>query len=105
MTPDAALADLKLKLREIEDLNRAGAVLYWDQATHMPRGGAEARGRQLGLLSRLAHERLNDPSIGRLLDTLTPWAEAQGVDSDAAALVRVTRRDDDRATRVPAAFV
>jgi carboxypeptidase Taq len=105
MKTDTALADLKLKLREIEDLNRAGAVLYWDQATHMPRGGAEARGRQLGLLSRLAHERLTDPAIGRLLDALAPWAEAQGADSDAAALVRVTRRDYDRATRVPAAFV
>ena len=77
----------------------------WDQATYMPPGGAEARGRQLALLSRLGHERLVEPAIGRLLDALAPWADAQGADSDVAALVRVTRRDFDRATRVPSAFI
>ena len=105
MTREAELAALKQRLREISDLRGAEAVLGWDQATYMPPGGAEARGRQLALLSRLAHERLADPAIGRLLDSLAPWAEAQGADSDAAALVRVTRRDFDRATRVPSAFI
>jgi len=105
MTHEAQLAELKLRLREISDLRGAEAVLGWDQATYMPPGGAEARGRQLALLSRLGHERLVEPAIGRLLDALAPWAEAQGADSDAAALVRVTRRDFDRATRVPSAFI
>ena len=59
----------------------------------------------MALLSGLEHERMTDPAIGRLLDALTPWAEAQDTDSDAAALIRVTRRDYDRATRVPNAFV
>src|SRR4030095_11197075 len=72
---------------------------------HMPPGGAAARGRQLALLSGIEHERMTDPEIGRLLDALIPWAEAQGADSDAAALIRVTRRDYDRATRVPNAFI
>jgi len=105
MTRESELALLKQRLQEIDDLRGAGSVLGWDQATYMPPGGAESRGRQLALLSRLAHERLTDPGIGRLLDSLEPWAEAQGTDSDAAALVRVTKRDYDRATRVPAAFI
>jgi carboxypeptidase Taq len=105
MTHQAELVELKRRLREISDLRGAEAVLGWDQATYMPPGGAEARGRQLALLSRLGHERLVEPTIGRLLDSLAPWAEAQGADSDAAALVRVTRRDFDRATRVPSAFI
>ena len=71
----------------------------------MPPGGAEARSRQMALISRLGHERLADPGVVRLLDSLAPWAEAQGADSDAAALVRVTRRDYERATRVPSAFI
>ena len=49
------LADLKARLREVSDLRGASAVLDWDQATYMPQGGAEARGRQTALLSRLAH--------------------------------------------------
>jgi carboxypeptidase Taq len=105
MNHDAALAELKQRLQTISDLHGARAVLSWDQATHMPTGGAVARGRQLALLSGLAHERMTDPEIGRLLDASTPWAEAQAADSDGAALIRVTRRDYDRATRVPNAFI
>ena len=35
------------RLREIDDINMAVAVLGWDQTTYMPAGGGEARGRQL----------------------------------------------------------
>ena len=105
MNVDADFAELKQRLQAIEDLRCAEAVLHWDESTHMPEGGAEARGRQAALLNSLAHERLIHPAIGRLLDSVTPWAEAQGADSDAAALVRVTRRDHERAIRVPVAFM
>ena len=105
MTHEAKLADLKQRLQAVDDLQRAGAVLNWDQATYMPQGGAEARGRQLALLSGLAHERMTDPQIGGLLDALAPWADAQGAESNVAALIRVTRRDYERATRVPNRFV
>jgi carboxypeptidase Taq len=105
MTTDADFAELKHRLKTIEDLRDAEKVLVWDQATHMPPGGAQARGRLLALLSSLAHERLTDPAIGRLLDAVTPWAEAQGAESDEAALVRAARRDHERAARVPSAFV
>ena len=105
MNRDAELAALKSRLLEIDDLRGAASVLHWDQATYMPLGGAESRGRQLALLSRIAHDQQADPGIGHLLDTLEPWAETQGGDSDIAALVRVTRRDYERATRVPSTFI
>ena len=44
------LAELKARLREISDLRASGSVLNWDQATYMPQGGAEARGRQTAML-------------------------------------------------------
>ena len=105
MTVDTDFSELKQRLQAIEDLRCAERVLSWDQATYIPPGGVGARARQLALLSGLSHERMTDPAIGRLLDSISPWAEAQGSDSDAAALVRVVRRDYDRATRVPPAFV
>jgi len=105
MAVDADFAELKQRLRTIEDLRCAEQVLLWDQSTYMPEGGAEARGRQLALLSSMGHDRLTDPPIGKLLDSVTPWAEAQGTDSDEAALVRVTRRDYERAIRVPSSFM
>src|SRR6266568_5748543 len=72
---DADFSHLKQRLRTIEDLHDAEKVLVWDQATYMPPGGAEARGRQLGLLSTLAHERRIDPAISRLPDSATPRAD------------------------------
>jgi carboxypeptidase Taq len=99
------LAELRTRLAEVEDLTSVGAVLGWDQATYMPPGGAPARGRQSALLARLAHERLTDPAIGRLIDDLTPYAESLPYDSDDAALIRVARRNFERAVRVPAALL
>ena len=102
---EAKLAELKVRLAEIEDLYSAGAVLGWDQATYMPPGGAPARGRQTALLARLAHERSADPALGHLLDALTPYGESLPYDSDDAALIRVARRAFEKAVRVPPALV
>src|SRR5215467_113699 len=100
---DAVLADLKQRLAEIYDLNAAGSLLSWDEATYMPKGGAPARGRQSALLRRLAHERFVDPALGRLLDRLEPQAETLAPTD--TSLIRVVRRDYDRDIRVPADYV
>jgi carboxypeptidase Taq len=99
------LRELKTLLAEVNDLGSAGAVLSWDQSTYMPPGGGPARGRQLATLGRLAHEKFVDPAIGRLLDELCPYEESLPYDADDAALLRVTRRDYERALNVPSDFV
>ena len=99
------LAELKARLREIGDLRAAGAVLSWDQATYMPPGGADARGRQMAMLSRLAHERLVAPGVGRLIEALIPYGESLPPGSDDAGLIRVARRDYEKAIKVPADYV
>jgi carboxypeptidase Taq len=104
-SPEAALAELKARLREISDLRSASSVLSWDQATYMPEGGADARGRQMAMLSRLAHERAVAPSIGKLIDALVPYGEDLPNDSDDARLIGVARRDFEKAIKVPAEYV
>jgi len=99
------LIELKQRLLEISDLHSAGAVLSWDQATYMPDGGAAARGRQGALLGRLAHERQTDAKLGRLIDALAPHAARLDPASDATSLIRVARRDFEKATKVPAEHV
>jgi carboxypeptidase Taq len=99
------LAELKTLLMEATDLNLVSALLGWDQATYMPPGGAEARGRQTALLARLAQEAATNPRIGQLLDELQPWAETLPYDSDEASLVRVARRDFERNLKVPPEFI
>lgn len=101
---EAKLNELKKRLIEIDDIEHANALLYWDQSTYMPPGGARARARQSSTLSRLAHEKFIDPAIGKLLDALRPYEEGLPDDSDDARLIRVTRHDYEKAVKVPSDF-
>jgi carboxypeptidase Taq len=95
------LRQLKERLGRVTDLERVSRLLGWDQQTMMPRAGAEIRADQLATLRRLSHELFTDNETGRLLDELKPLA-ASDDDSDDAALIRIARRDYDKAVRVPA---
>ena len=99
------LTELKSLLAEVSDLNNAAAVLGWDQATYMPSGGAPARGRQMATLAKVSQEKFIDKKVGKLLDQLTKYEESQPFDSDDASLIRVTRRDYERALKVPPGFL
>src|SRR6266540_4205513 len=96
-----AFADLKQRVAEIHDLGRARAVLSWDERTMMPPGGAAARAEQLGTLSRVLHERLASDELARVLDQLAGREQELPYDSDQASLIRVTRREHERARRIP----
>jgi carboxypeptidase Taq len=98
-----ALAELKARLATLTDLEGASSLLGWDQNTYMPPGGAEARAQQLATLGKLSHELLTEARVGKLLKELGGAGFAE--DSDEAALLRVTQRDFDRATKFPADFV
>ena len=67
----------------------------------MPPLGTESRAESLATLGRIIHDRFTDPEIGRLLDRLAPLEESLPYDSDDASLIRVTRRDWEKACRVP----
>jgi carboxypeptidase Taq len=95
-------AELKNRLAEIHDLRRAQEVLFWDQTVMMPPGGGPVRGAQLTTLDRIAHERFISPEIGSLLDELASYEDGLDYDSDDASLIRTTRRDWEKARRVPA---
>jgi carboxypeptidase Taq len=100
-TEDPKLDRLKRLLGENDDLRKAATLLFWDQRVMMPPGGAEARADALATVSRLTHERFVDPELGNLLEDLKEVEESLDYDSDDAALIRVTRRDYEKAVRVP----
>ena len=93
--------ELKKKLAEIHDVHMARSILSWDQHTKMPPKAGEVRAEQLGTLDRIAHELFIDDDIGALLEELRPYEESHDYDSDEASLLRVTRREYAKATRVP----
>jgi carboxypeptidase Taq len=96
--------ELMERLRESNDIALATDLLRWDQTTYMPPGGAEARSRQIATLERIAHLRATDPQVGKLLETLQPYAQSLDYAADDAALIRVARRDYDLDVRIPADF-
>jgi carboxypeptidase Taq len=96
-----SLEQLRARLGEQTDLRNAAQVLEWDQQTMMPRNGAESRADVLATLGRVAHEQFISDETGALLDAAA--AEVNGdPGDDSVALVRVVRRDWDKARRVPA---
>jgi len=92
------------RARELADINSAASVLGWDQQTYMPPGGAEARGRQMATLAKLTHQKLIDPRNGELLEKLAPFEAEKGYGSTEAGIVRLVRREYEKAVRVPPEF-
>jgi carboxypeptidase Taq len=96
------LAVLGERMAELADLGGVFGLLFWDQNTMMPSTGAEARGDQLATLTKVVHERMTDPEVGRLLDALEPWAAEQDPEGREARTIRWVRRDFEKSVRVPA---
>jgi carboxypeptidase Taq len=97
-----AYTELKDRLAKISDLNHAAAVLEWDQETYMPEGAAEGRALQIATLREFAHELLCADEIHKAIERLSSEFEDGTVEAD---LVRITKRDFDRATRIPSELV
>jgi carboxypeptidase Taq len=93
---------LKERLYDHNALQSASAIFDWDQQCFMPPGGAEARSHHTSILGRMAHELLVADETARLIEDA---AKAAAPGSEDEALVRVTRRKYDLATKVPASLV
>ena len=99
------LKELRTILAEVADLHQAAALLGWDQQTYMPVGAAEGRGFQLSTLQTLVHTKFTAPHVGELLADLEQQAGQWEADSNEARLVRVTRREYEKRTRVTSEWV
>jgi carboxypeptidase Taq len=97
-----SFAELLRRLGELQDVEKTGQVLGWDEETKMPALGAEARAEQRATLARIAHELQTAPELGRLLEQLEPFEAEQPYDSFEASVIRVARSDFEKAVRVPA---
>ncbi|MHB1469039.1 MAG: carboxypeptidase M32 [Solirubrobacteraceae bacterium] len=92
-----ALDPLRARLAELSDLGSLASLADWDMLVTMPAEGAAGRAHQLGTLTRIVHERAVAEEIGGWLQQLD-GADLDPVDAD---LVRVARRDWERARRIP----
>ena len=95
--PDELLA----VFAEISDLGRARALLAWDERNQMPPAGAAIRSEQIATLTRVRHERLSSDELGSMLERAGGKVGDEPRDSLGASLVRVGRREWEKARRVP----
>jgi carboxypeptidase Taq len=96
---------LDRRLREYMNLQHAAAVLGWDQQTHMPPAGAQARGEQMATISQISHQMQTSPELGQLIAAAEEEAKDLSPESDEFCEVRVARRDYDQAVKVPPELV
>ncbi|MFN4131352.1 MAG: carboxypeptidase M32, partial [Paracoccaceae bacterium] len=93
-----AYADLMSHQRETEALAQVAGRLGWDQETMMPRGAVEQRSEEMSAMEGVLHTRRTDPRIADWL------AQAEVVDTVAAANLRHIRRSYQRQVKVPVAL-
>ncbi len=95
------LTELKGHLAKVRDLDTAAAVLEWDQETYMPPLAAESRAHQIATVRQAAHDLLTSDRVGALIEKLQDQPSG---DEPEIALVRIAKRDYDRATKLPPTF-
>ena len=93
-----SIEKLRRRLAELADLASLEMLASWDQLVMMPGEGAAGRGHLLGTLARITHERATAEDIGEWLGALE-GTDLEALDRD---IVRLARRDWERARRVPA---
>lgn len=105
----SAVSSAANRLREILaeafEIARAISLLTWDQQTHMPQGGVEARAKTRATLERLLHESFTRDEVGSLLVELEREVGDTSADTDLARLVRATRRAYDQRCKLPSRLV
>jgi carboxypeptidase Taq len=99
--PQDPLQILTERLATASDVSSAASVLAWDRQTYMPEGGVGGRAQQLATLARLAHEMMVSEEVRELLEAAGHGEPG----SEEAALLRITRRNHCRATKLPPRLV
>jgi carboxypeptidase Taq len=98
---NATFERLKARLGEVLDLYEALMLIQWDQEVMMPAAGAALRANQRSTLTRVMYDLFAGEETGRLLEELRSYEESLDPDSDDASVIRVARRDYEKAVRVP----
>ncbi len=93
----SAYIALERRFKRIADLGGAAAVLHWDQAAMMPKGGNAARGEQLAALGGVMHEILTAEATAELMEA----ARAEPLDVWQASNLKLIEERYTRATALP----
>ncbi|WP_309386827.1 carboxypeptidase M32 [Cerasicoccus frondis] len=94
-------AKLTAALKNTALLDATSGILGWDEQVNLPPGSADMRAQQNSALAEVIHREFTRPEIGQWLTEL----EDAELEADAACVIRETRREYDRAAKLPTDFV
>lgn len=97
--------ELLKRVYEINDIEKANALLGWDRETNMPKAGITARVQQMTTLSRLSHTMFTSDEMGELIEVVAAELDGASYDSDEASLIRLLQRTYANARKLPLEFV
>lgn len=97
-----AYRSLEERFRRIRALGDAEAILHWDMATMMPKGGAAGRADQLAALKSIRHAQLTSNDT---VDLLADAESDASLDDWQRANLREMRRTHAHASALPADLV
>jgi carboxypeptidase Taq len=95
------IEQLRERTGELADLGRVSGLLDWDQQTMMPPQGAAGRAEGRATLERIHHAIFVSPETGELLEAAEAALNGADPDSDEARLIANTKRQREKALRVP----
>lgn len=93
------------RVNELDDLNKAAALMSWDREVNMPRAGAAERIAQMTTLSSLIHRLATSDEMGELIESAAAELGGAAYDSNEASLIRLLRRNYADARKLPADYV
>jgi carboxypeptidase Taq len=89
------------RMHELKDLDGVLGILSWDEETYAPPKGRIARGDQTSTVESIRHQRLVDPKLGELIDSLS----AKSLGPAQSTCVQRMKRQRDLAVKVPESLV
>ena len=95
--------ELLNRMKEYYLLYSATNIVHWDYETYMPPRGLLLKSAQLGLMKKMLHRMIANPSVGKLLDQAEKKSD-QLNDVQKRNLF-LTRREYDRVTKIPEELV
>jgi carboxypeptidase Taq len=94
---------LQEQLKRTYWLSSTLSLLSWDEQVNLPAESADQRSGQSAFLAELHHQEATSPRLGEALDRLEE--KSDDLSEEEKTVVRWTRRNYDRAVKLPPAFV
>ena len=76
-------------------------ILHWDMSTMMPKNSRENRAEQLAYLSKIRHQLISSPNVGKLIDL----AKSEQLDTENQSNLKEMEREYIMSSSLPSCLL